>query len=671
MTRYALALAAFAALAANTLSAENAAAPNNHRMTIQIGSHNPQTTYALMEFHLKPGWTTYWKNPGDAGIPLHITKTQTQNINAPKILWPPPERIAYQDGSESYGYKNYVAIPIALQTQNASKNATLRLKGRYAVCAEICIPYEFDETLHLPAKHAAPETDRLIEKALARIPTPIKDPSLRISFGEKTLTMEMAAPSHKSGMIARDIFLKTDSPQSFGKPAITSENGKMTALFPRSLPDNIAPWRAKLDIVILGETRARQLSYNPAAPQTAMNLAAWLLLFLSAFLGGLILNIMPCVLPVVALKLSQASYAARSLSAERQFGMTILGILTSFLLFALLLFLLREAGEAVGWGFHFQEPVFVALMMAILSLFALAQTGALSLSLPAAAQSGMDRIFASLSAEKSLFHFFYGGVIALLATPCTAPFLGSAAAFALTREFPTILALFLAIGTGLSAPYILALALPETLRAKIMPKGGAWTRYVQYGAAALLVGSVLWLLWVLSRQIGTAPALLIFFLMQGALLSLSLRGEALRLFAAAALLTAVAAPALLAPKPDTPQTSREDGLLWRAFNAEEIRRMTRQGKTVFLDLTADWCLTCQYNRRNVLKDSEVIARLGASDIHLMRGDLTNPAPEISAFLKKEGRAGVPFNAVYRGGRRVILSELLTKAALLDSLGKPN
>lgn len=395
-----------------------------------------------------------------------------------------------------------------------------------------------------------------------------------------------------------------------------------------------------------------------------------------AFIGGLILNVMPCVLPVLALKFYAINRRTDvgGLSAKAQTIWLIAGIIISFNLFALLIYVLQQAGAVIGWGFHFQQPIFVLTMMALLLFFVFLQLGWLNLvEIGKTGQGFANWVLDRWQNNNRLASLFYGGLIVLLATPCTAPFLGSAVAFALTQNLATIAAIFTSIGFGLAVPWILFLILPAhstKIFASFDYKN--LTKIVFYIMTALLYGSALWMLFVLAGQLGVMVAGGLFIAIHFVLFFWQAASQfrwQLNFLAPLMILAIIISPLILPRFAETnPSISIfKTKLNWHPLEPKEIAAQTAKGKIVFIDITADWCLTCQFNKTNTLFDKEIQTRLAQKDIYLMRGDLTKPHKEITRFLKSQNRIGIPFNAIYRQNQRIILSEILDKKVLLNGL----
>ncbi len=403
-------------------------------------------------------------------------------------------------------------------------------------------------------------------------------------------------------------------------------------------------------------------------PTTPTALAAILGL---ALLGGLILNLMPCVLPVLSIKLlSVVSHGGKERRGVRLgFLASAAGILFSFMVLAGVAVGLKAAGLAAGWGIQFQQPVFLSAMAAIVTIFALNLFDLFEIHLPAwlggIATTGRPDRSHGLGG-----HFLTGTFATLLATPCTAPFLGTAVGFALARGPLEILLVFGALGIGLALPYLAVAAFPGL--ATRLPRPGSWMTILRRVLGLALAGTAIWLLSVLAGQVGVSASLLVgaFLLAMSAVLFL---GRGLRRRALIAPVVALGLAALVAPagfartEPVAPTASPLDE--WRVLDKAEIARLVDSGKVVFVEVTADWCITCQVNRTLVVDRGEVAERLGSEQVVTMRGDWTLPSDEIANYLASFGRYGIPFNAVYGpaapDGRA--LPEILTSDAVIEAL----
>jgi suppressor for copper-sensitivity B len=630
-----------------------------------------------LEMRLTPGWKTYWRSPGDAGLPPVIDWADSANLAGAALRFPAPERFTLF-GFETFGYGGHVILPIDARASGPGETR-VRAGVDVLVCEKVCIPYRADLALDLPAGAQAP-TAHTHEIARFESSVPPVDSEGR---GINGLALESAAlrTGDRPALIVRaraeppfsrpDVFVEAAGGWSFAKPEIAYlEGGRFATLTLAATPDRTAKPLdgASATLTLIDGARAVEravtLGAAPPAPVFASSLAAMLAI---AVLGGLILNLMPCVLPVLAMKVAGlaklAGAPARGLRIS--FLATSAGIVTSFLLLAAALIALKAAGEAVGWGLQFQMPWFLAAMALVVTLFAANLWGLVEIPLPRALADAADGASASGS--------FATGVFAtLLATPCSAPFVGTAVGFALGRGPVEIAAIFAALGVGLALPYLAIAAVPGV--ARILPKPGPWMARLRAVLGIALAGTALWLVWVLAQQSGPAAATGLAFVLGALVLGLYAvravaRSQARPILIGACAVFAIVLPLRFAETPDA--APAESAIPWRAFDRAAIDEAVRGGKTVFVDVTADWCVTCQVNKRLVVERGEVARRLVSGEILAFRADWTRPDPRISAYLAEFGRYGIPFNAVYgpsaRGG--LALPELLSEDAVLSAFAR--
>jgi suppressor for copper-sensitivity B len=650
------------------------------------GTGDLKTLPLGVEVKLDDTWKTYWRSPGDAGLPPSLAWEGSANLQAATLLYPKPQRLTLL-GLQTFGYKHDVIFPIDAMVATPGQPLDLKLKLDILVCAELCVPKNFTLALAIPAgpASAAPE-GQLIAKARAAVPGGAEVAGLSITSVEEV--SDKGAPALEVKTTAQeafdhpDIIAEVDPALGLGLPRLALSSDRRAATFVIPMTERL-PVGAKLSgravtlTVTDGdralEQKARIAQGASAAEETpGPSLLAMLGI---ALLGGLILNLMPCVLPVLSIKfLSVVSQGGRAPAAVRAgFLATAAGIIVSFLVIAGALIGLKAAGQTIGWGIQFQEPAFIAGMAVLVTLFACHLWGLFEVPLPrfiAAAASrrvGPD--------EKLVGHFATGAFATLLATPCSAPFLGTAVGFALAGAPAQMLAIFLALGVGLALPYLVVAAVPRL--ATRLPKPGRWMVTVKKIIALPLVATALWLLAVLAGQVGLALALAA----AGLLLTMAalmvwragMRADRGR-FAVPAIavlaLVATVAPDLVATRSSS-HTNRYNGAIaWQRFDRNAIKSLVSQGKTVFVDVTADWCLTCQANKRLVLSNTGMAARLNTTAI-AMQADWTRPDPAIAAYLASYGRYGIPFNIVYGPGAPagVVLPELLSSDDVTAALDR--
>ena len=691
---------AFAAVAADGARAD-AATPWSDtvyarvRLVSAVTATGETDTVPLgLHFKMDKGWKIYWRAPGDAGFPPKLKWDGSDNVKDARIAWPTPERFDLL-GIETVGYKDEVVLPVALAPATPGAGLSLAATVDFLTCDQICVPHTVKLALALPAGKAGTSAEaHLINRFAARVPgegalqgLAVERAEVRAGTGKPQATILISATSREP--FARpDAFLDVSAggPETanFGKPAATFADGRksVTLAVPVDGADAAQLVGKPISITLADGARAaeRTLVVSPAGARTdnlpssgtPAGVTARLAALGLALLGGLILNLMPCVLPVLSLKLlglvGHGGGAARGVRLS--FVASAGGILFAFLLLALALIALKSAGAAIGWGIQFQQPWFLAAMILVTTLFAANLWGLFEVHLPEAV--------ADLGAPQAHVHglggHFLTGVFAtLLATPCTAPFLGTAIGFALARGAFDILAVFLALGLGLALPYLAVAAYPRL--ATRLPRPGPWMIRMKQILGLALIGTAIWLASVLMAQVGVSAALAASVGGAALLLLLALRagrrlpGRAALAAVAVVAAVSVAAPAWLARAPSA--TVPEVGGLWRAFDETRIAGYVAEGKTVFVDVTADWCITCKANKAVVLNQGEVAKRLARDPVVALQADWTRPDERIGAYLARHGRYGIPFNIVYGPGapEGIPLPELLSSAAVLAALDR--
>ena len=640
-----------------------------------------------LQFQLAPGWKIYWRSPGDAGFPPRIDWTGSANLAAAEFHWPAPERFELF-GLDTFGYGGEVVLPIDVKPQRPGEPVVLAARVDYLVCEKICVPYDAQLTLALPAGPATPSAHaHLIDRFVARVPGDGAGISIeRVDF-RGGARPQITVTAHSELAFERpDVFIEGPPGWTFGKPSVWLVNNKRKAILQgevrRDTPErgDTLVGRDLTITLVDGERAAEERVVVAAAPVTPSAVALPFMLGL-ALLGGLILNLMPCVLPVLSLKLLNAvgHGGAERRIVRGNFLASAAGILASFLLLAAILVGLKASGHAVGWGIQFQSPAFLIFMALLLALFAANLWGWFEISLPYALSSAVANS-ATAAREDRWGAFFTGALATLLATPCSAPFLGTAVGFALASGPVEIFAIFIAVGLGLALPYLVVAAVPAL--AQRMPRPGRWMIGLRIVLGFALLATVLWLLSVLRAQVGTvgeaAVAGVLMLLLFGLWLSRGI--DAARTIARYAIVAIGAIFAFVAPTqfwgeivpPRVADTETRNQ--WLPFDLRAIDALVREGQVVLVDVTADWCITCQVNKSLVLTRGEVGARLageGSNPVVAMRADWTRPDPRISEYLASFGRYGIPFNVVYgpAAPSGIPLPELLTSEQVLAAFNR--
>jgi suppressor for copper-sensitivity B len=622
-----------------------------------------------LQFRLAPQWKIYWRSPGDAGYPPRLDWEGSQNLAAAQIAWPAPVRFSVL-GLETMGYEGDVVLPIHARVEQPGAPLTLHATLDYLTCAEICVPYETELTLALPA---TPEPGAsfgpLIARWEARVPGDGKAAGLALDGAVlrpgSDAALDLVIRSDRP-LTAPDAFVEGADGVSFGPPSPQAEGPDSTLLRlpvygPAAALDRLAGHT--LEVTLVDGERAMTGAVTPTRGAPALDLARLWPMLLVALLGGLVLNVMPCVLPVLSLKLLGAiEHRERPLAAVRLGFLAIsAGIMLSFLALAGAMIALGAAGLAAGWGVQFQEPVFLAAMAAVVTLFAANLWGLFEVALPQAVTD--------FGARAAVGNVATGAFVTLLATPCSAPFLGTAVGFALASGPVDTIAIFAALGVGFAAPYLVVAAIPRL--ALLLPRPGRWMRFVRPILGGALAGTAGWLVFVLAAESGAEAAAAlaaILVAIVGALVLLRVRP--MRWGVVAALVAAALAVPLVER---APAASGTDGM-WRSFDPAALGPLVHDGDVVFVDVTADWCLTCKVNERLVLDSADTRGLLTAPRVVAMRADWTRPDPQIAAYLKRFGRYGIPFNAVYGPGAPaglplpLILTPDAVRAALTRAAG---
>ncbi|MGY3436505.1 MULTISPECIES: protein-disulfide reductase DsbD family protein [unclassified Marinovum] len=641
------------ALTARLVTAEDGVAP-------EAG-----TLSAGLVLTLEDGWKTYWRSPGEVGLPPELDWSEAENVAKTELLFPAPTRFTAFD-IENFGYGKAVTFPIQITLAEPGAATTLRTEVRLLVCKDVCIPEDFTLTLPLPAGTGIDgEAAEILTKALAQVPEDGAASGLTVEAAHVSDTDLTLAVTRTAGFRTPDIFPE-QSDAVFGKPELRlGANGtRLWARFPLFYAaSDGAPLRLTVtDGAFAGTVTAPMADTPPPPPAAGRGLVYMALI---AVLGGLILNVMPCVLPVLSIKLSSAAKIAASGRARirRGFLLSALGVLVFFWALAAVTFLLQQMGHAVGWGLQFQSPVFLTVMIVILVMFAANLFGLFNLSLPSSMQTRM----AGAGGSGHVGDFATGAFAAVLATPCSAPFLGTAVAFAMSGGGLEIGVIFTALGLGLALPYLAVAAFPGVV--SVLPKPGRWMVALKTVMGVLLALTAAWLFFVLAGVAGLATAGIVALLMAACLVLLRLPRLPFRGAAVAAL--AVFAIALSALRAPAPAEAATNATRWASFDERQISELVIAGKIVFVDVTADWCLTCKANKALVLDRGPVSEALAGDDIVAMQADWTRPNPAISAYLERFNRFGIPFNAVYgpAAPEGIALPELLSEKAVFEAIEK--
>ena len=620
-----------------------------------------------LRLRMAPGWHTYWQNPGDGGQPPELTLELPPGAVAAPIEWPAPQRLA-EGPIMTYAYTGEVLLPLTVTPGSGPQ--TIKGHANWLVCEKICVPEEASFALDLPTGIPAASAEAaLFAAADARLPRPSPFAATVADDG----TLALAGSGLSAASVKDAWFFPADwglIDHAAAQSATVRDGEVRIALRPGERFGNAGSLPG---VVALRDPAGQEsfLQVDAARGTLARSAVSWPRILLSAVLGGLLLNLMPCVFPVLAMKamaLARMSGEARSAARTHSLYYTA-GVLLAFAGMGGSLVAARWAGSAVGWGFQFQSPLFVAAMAWLFFLVGLNLSGVYHV---AGRFAGVGQ---SLTGSGGGAGSFFTGLLAVLvATPCTAPFMGAAIAAALAAPAELMLLVFLAMGMGLALPYLLLGFFPAW--ARLLPRPGAWMDVLRGGLAFPMYGAVAWLIWVLSLQAGSdgvlAAAAGIVLLGLGAwTLGVAQRGGGPRIgqwVALASLLGAALLLAEIAPAPPTTQATA-DGI--ERFTPDRLAELRAEGRPVFVNMTAAWCVTCIVNERVALSPTRVRDAFQQNRVVYLKGDWTTGDKQITEFLRSNDRQGVPLYLLYspRSSSPLVLPQILTEAEILSQLKK--
>ncbi len=644
-------------------------------------------------------WHTYWKNPGDSGLPTRIKWELPPGWTAGEIQWPYPQPLPIGP-LLNYGYEDEVVLLVALTPPAGAVPgpAAIRAKAEWLVCKDVCIPEkgELDLVLPVAAGEAAPDPrwQASIERARGMLPAEAPGWKFESAIAARTLIVRMTAPEGAAMPVkatffpARELLIEPAAPQK-----VTRE-GPRTLRFEMKLADpppaNVAfvegvavaqsgwpglPGKAVEVRAPASATLAAAGVLAPAAgaaPSTPGIAGGTLAALAFALLGGILLNLMPCVFPVLGIKvMGFVEHAHGDPVALRLQGLVFgAGVVLSFLVLAGMMLALRAQGVQLGWGFQLQSPAFVTLLAALFFLLALNLSGLFEWGLFAQSMTS------DLGARGRYADAFLAGVLAtVVATPCTAPFMGAAVGFTLAQPAPVALLVFATLGIGMALPVVALALFPALL--KRLPRPGAWMETFKQVLAFPLYATVAWLAWVLGGQAGNDAVLGLLIGLVSIAIAAWIYGRwhhsrSVWRYAATALFVAlgvyVAWPQAVVPQAAGLQ-ARPGELPWQEWSPEKVAELTAAGKPVFVDFTAAWCVTCQVNKRVALNNAKVVQAFAERGVVALRADWTANDPRITATLAALGRNAIPVYALYLPGETTprLLPELLTPSAVLAGI----
>ena len=642
------------------------------RLISPYAQNNTKNFIVGLEYQMEPGWKTYWKSPGDGGFAQTISWENSSNVKNVNILWPTPVEFEIL-GLTSLGYENNVIFPLEVEIEDELQNTFLNLHVSFLICKDICIPGDARIFLEIPSGEKK-LTDKYfnLEQALSFLPKKnfnssyIKKIYANVFKNNQYSTIQLQFESDKSFFNPK-IFLHTP----FGLPVVknsitySSDNKLITADFNFD-NDLISEEKFPLEVIIKDKNHNFEKILNIQMGEILLNSKfnnTYIYYILISLLAGLILNVMPCVFPILSIKLMSV-FSADQHNARVSFLTTAFGVISSFVLLGLIFILLQYSKVSIAWGMQFQQPYFLIFITLVIFLFMMNMFGQFEITLP----NKLNNLsfFGSIN-NAYLKDFFNGFFATLMATPCSAPFVGTAITAAFTETYTTGISIFLFMGIGMSFPYLLIASFPKLIN--FIPKPGKWMVYIKYFLGLLLLATVIWLSNILLNFFNYY--FLIFSLILFLVLSYRQKIPLIKNTITVIVLLIVFSSSSLKLFQQNPTFKYDKD--WLNFFEIDIDQLIKQDHVVFLDITADWCATCQFNKINVLNSNKVINVLKDNKILLIRADWTKPNERINIFLEKYDRFGIPFNAFFSNNfpNGILLSELLSEKEIVNAINQIN
>ncbi|MGR5059031.1 protein-disulfide reductase DsbD family protein [Vibrio rotiferianus] len=614
---------------------------------------NTNTLTGYLDVKLTGDWKTYWRSPGEGGVAPSIDWEKSQNLTKVDWQWPYPQKYELL-GIETLGYKGDTVFPMTLHVEDMNKPVTIDATLTLSSCTTICVLTDYHIQLSFLPSDLQVDEGVMFTYAQAVSSVPQASPFVEVTeanwdANQSKLQIKLTnSQGWQKPEVLVDGVDEATSDYSFKLEGLHQEGNTLTANYLVNTwlgdveLDNQSVYVSIKDNNLLAQETAQAKAgvITQTLPSTSL-----VNIFLFALLGGLILNIMPCVLPVLGMKLSSivAAQGVARRQIRTQFVASSLGILTSFWLLAGFILVLKLTGNAIGWGVQFQSPWFLGLMLLVTGLFGANMLGLFEIRL-----SSSTNTWLASKGDNSLFgHYVQGMFATLLATPCSAPFLGTAVAFALGADVVTLFAIFTALALGMALPWILVAIFPGI--ALKLPKPGQWMNVVKIVFGIMMLATSAWLLSLMANHLPVFWVILIGLVAFIVIMTrvkriygnkaLAISGTvSLVLIAGGLVLGSVTANHWATPLPED--------LAWEKLSNEAIADHVKNGRVVFVDVTADWCVTCKANKIGVIWQDPVYSLLQSPNVATLKGDWTHPNGSVTDFLRAHGRFGVPFNIVY-------------------------
>ncbi len=650
-------------------------------------------------------WHTYWKNSGDSGLPTLLEWQLPAGITAGDIAWPTPKKIAIGT-LVNYGYENTILlpVPVTLAANFTAAQLNVKLKAAWLICRKECIPQEGEFALSIPVKSSTGMNGKLFQATFDATPKPLPVGSSQIDVAAASVnSIKVSLSGLPAALQGKTLALFPETGSVIEHASawqqawqgsvwtaqlpLSSQRTESPAVMPLVVAvENVAyrietpvkgEWPKVAAAAVLPPALEAALKANAAAGAAPIQSNApantppfgLLAALFGAFIGGLILNLMPCVFPVLAIKVVGFVHVKDQTARVRTGLAYSAGVVLSFLALGALLLSLRAAGESLGWGYQLQSPAVVAMLAVLFTLIGLNLAGLFEFG------SFLPGRLANLQVKNPTIDAFLSGVLATaIASPCTAPFMGAALGYAIGLPAVQTLAVFGAIGIGMALPYLAASVIPAVARA--MPRPGNWMVTFKHLMAFPMFATVVWLVWVLGQQsgidgVGALLALLVMLALT--IWTLSLKGRVRAVMGGISVALLAFTLWMLGPNVVKLQDGPSAAQLtsgWQAWEPGRVEQLTAQGQSVFVDFTAAWCVTCQYNKQTTLSNASVLADIADKKVALLRADWTRRDPAVTKALSQLGRSGVPVYVIYKLGRApVVLSEILSVDEVRAELAK--
>ncbi len=590
-----------------------------------------------VKIDLQKGWKTYWKNPGDAGAPLTINWKDSTFVQKLKVLFPFPERFL-DHGVSTIGYEDQVVFPVRIE-KNEMDRINEEINLNYLVCKDICIPISETKKLKLNLLNVV-SSDTFLEN----YKTVPKRKQNYFNIDNSVVSSEKIKVKFRNKDESKNIEVFAYSEETNLKVK------KLKSFFEISFDNNINSLTRPINISISDGIVYQEISFDPNKFENKNIQIIYFVIF--AFLGGLILNFMPCVLPILSLKLYSFLSFVKEDDKKIRYNCSLIvaGIVSSFLFLAITVIFFKTFGKAVGWGFQFQNDFFLLFILILILIFSLNLLGFFEIILP---QNISCKINNFLDANSKSGHYFSGVFATLLATPCSAPFLGTAVGFSMGSSNQNIIIIFLSIALGFSFPYLCFIVLPKIV--KLFPKPGKWMNDLKYLMGLLMLLSFMWI----SHLFKINYLIILFF--ASSILFFSYFKNKSKFTLMSSLLFIVINIFAFSEVMDKKK------MIWENYNQKSLENYLNKNRFVLVDVTADWCVTCQFNKITTLNTKQVVDFLTKNEVAVIRADWTNKDKDIFNFIKKYDRYGIPVNIVYGPNNKegILLPEILSKDIVIN------